>query len=143
MVKTSNFRIFTKKIFSQFIKFGLVGISNTLISTFIAFAVVFLLGETSTIAIFGNFSGFIVSVTNSFYWNNKYVFKNKTEKKEPIIFFKVIISYSFSLLISSLLIYYLVDQLHINPYIALISRLIVIVPINFLLNKYWAFRDIR
>jgi putative flippase GtrA len=31
--------------------------------------------------------------------------------------------------------------LHINPYIALISRLIVIVPINFILNKYWAFKD--
>ncbi|PKM79000.1 MAG: GtrA family protein [Firmicutes bacterium HGW-Firmicutes-13] len=143
MVKTSNFTIHTKKIFSQFIKFGLVGISNTLISTFIAFTIVFLFGKTSTIAILGNLCGFLVSVSNSFYWNNKYVFKNKTEKREPFIFFKVIISYSLSLFISSLLIYYLVDHLHVNPYIALISRLIVIVPINFLLNKYWAFKDIR
>lgn len=141
MLKTSNFRIYTKKIFSQFIKFGLVGISNTLISTFIAFTVVYLLGETSTIAILGNFCGFIVSVTNSFYWNNKYVFKNKTEKSESFIFFKVIISYSFSLILSSLLIYFLIDQLFINPYIALISRLIVIVPLNFLLNKFWAYKD--
>lgn len=143
MVKTSKFLISTKNIVSQFLKFGLVGISNTIISTFIAFIVVFLLGETSIIAILGNFCGFIVSVINSFYWNNKFVFKNKTEIKETNIIIKVFISYSFSLLLSSVIIYYLVDFLNINPYIALLSRLIVIVPVNFLLNKYWAFKDNR
>ena len=57
-------------VLCEFIKFGLVGISNTVIS-YVAYVVCVYVG----IHYFGaNAIGFVISVLNSFYWNNKYVF---------------------------------------------------------------------
>ena len=58
---------------SQFIKFGLVGLSNTAISYF-TYALCIYIGLHYFIA---NALGFVLSVLNSFYWNNKYVFACK------------------------------------------------------------------
>jgi len=128
-------------ILRQFVKFGIVGISNTFISTSIAFLIVYIFGDRSQIAIIGNFIGFVASVFNSFFWNKKYVFTRRTENNQKFLFSKVVITYSISLLLSSIFIFVLVDVLFFSSYIALLLRLLIIVPINFLLNKYWAFKD--
>lgn len=126
-----------KRIVVQFVKFGFVGISNTAISL-ITYYVLVWLGCSYILA---NTAGFLLSVVNAFYWNNKYVFTNKTENSMVKAFGKVFFSYLGSFCISTVLITVMVEILHISEYIAPILRLVVTVPINFVVNKLWAFRD--
>lgn len=126
-----------KKLAAQFMKFGMVGASNTLISLacyygFLALGCHYLVGNTI---------GFLASVVNAFYWNNRLVFKEKQETSMVRAFIKVFLSYLGSFLLSTALIWIMVELLHISDKIAPILRLLVTIPLNFILNKLWAFRD--
>ena len=63
----------------QFVKFGIVGVSNTVISYVINVLVLLAMKPmgVSWDYFVGNIVSFILSVLWSFYWNNKYVFKIK------------------------------------------------------------------
>ncbi len=134
--------------FMQFVKFGIVGVSNTVIS--------YLIYVVSLIAFkkFGWFSScdylvsqivaFILSVLWSFYWNNKMVFIVKEGQKRNMwkALLKTYVSYSFTgLFLNSILIVLWVRVLGISEFLAPIINLLISVPINFLINKFWAFRD--
>lgn len=123
------------KIIIQFIKFGIVGVSNTLISLLIYYALIYF----NINYIVANTFGFIVSVLNSYYWNSKYVF-DKSDKGhlKPVI--KTFISYGITFILSTILLIIMVDYLNISQIIAPILNLIITIPLNFLLNKFWAFK---
>ena len=125
------------KLFQQFIKFGLVGVSNTIISLGIYYLLVYL----NIHPVIANAVGFIVSVINSFFWNNKFVFVEKTEYNNKKAFVKVFVSYGVSFILSTVLIELFVDVLHISKYLAPILRLLVTIPLNFFMNKLWAFKE--
>ncbi len=59
----------------QFIKFRSVGFFNTVLALLLYYCVVFLGGHY----MLANTVGWIVSVMNAYYWNDKYVFKNNTQ----------------------------------------------------------------
>lgn len=123
------------KLIIQFIKFGIVGVSNTLISLLIYY----LLIHFKTNYIVANTIGFIVSVLNSYYWNNKFVFKKSDDGNlKPII--KTFVSYGITFVLSTILLVIMVDYLNISQIIAPILNLIITIPLNFLLNKFWAFK---
>lgn len=125
----------TKNNIYQFIKFGLVGCSNTVISLAIYYVLVYF----KINYIIANIVGFIVSVLNAYYWNSKYVFKsNNNNKKSKII--KTYCSYGLTFLLSNGLLYFQVDILGISKIIAPIVSLLVTIPTNFLLNKFWTFK---
>jgi putative flippase GtrA len=135
---TSIFRKYRATLW-QFIKFGIVGFSNTLIS-YVIYSILVYFGVDYLI---GNIVGFIVSVLNSFYWNNKYVFKNNAENKISVlkVLIKVFVSYGFTgLILNSILLVIWVDIIGISEYLAPVLNLIITIPINFLLNKLWAFK---
>lgn len=131
----------------QFFKFGIVGLSNTVFSYVIY--VITLLGFQA-MGVFGNIDylvsqviTFILSVLWSFYWNNKYVFKDKDTGHRNIIqaLMKTYISYGFTgLFLNSILAVLWVQVLGIHKMIAPILNLLINVPINFLMNKFWAFK---
>jgi putative flippase GtrA len=125
----------------QAIKFGIVGISNTLISM----AVYYLCLALGIHYIAANVLGFIVGTINAYFWNNKYVFKKQENEvrdtKKSVI--KVFISYGFTLGLSTILLAFWVDGLHISDKIAPVLNLLVTIPVNFVLNKFWAFRGER
>ena len=111
--------------FLQFIKFGIVGVSNTVIS-YVLYTVS-LLGFRKC----GLFAGidyliaqvisFILSVLWSFYWNNKAVFVLKEGEQRSVwkALLKTYVSYSFTgLFLNSLLIWLWVDVMHISEFIA-------------------------
>lgn len=128
-----------KESLIQLIKFGLVGVSNNVIY-YIVYAVSVGLGAHYQLA---NICGFVVSVLNSFYWNNKYVFKKEEGEERSIIrsLIKTFISYGFTeLVVSAGLLFIWVDVVHISEYVAPIINLCITVPFNFLMNKFWAFR---
>lgn len=126
-----------QKLAKQFFKFGMVGVSNTLISLGCYYILVYL-GVNYLLA---NAVGFLVSVCNSYFWNSRFVFKEKTESSGIRAFAKVFISYGISFCLSSVLMILFVQVLSISEYIAPILRLIFTIPLNFVVNKLWAFKE--
>lgn len=149
------FRVIKKELtnetfesFMQFVKFGIVGVSNTLIS-YILYALSLLAFQK-----YGFFVGydyfvsqiisFALSVLWSFYWNNKMVFTIGDGEHRSIwkALLKTYVSYSFTgLFLNSLLLALWVQVFHISEFVAPIINLLVSVPINFLINKFWAFKS--
>ena len=92
----------------------------------------------------GNVISFVISVAWSFYWNNKLVFTKK--EGEVRVWWKALLktyaSYAFSgLILSSILSWIWIKVLGVSSFIAPLINLIVTVPINFLMNKFWAFGE--
>lgn len=133
--------------FLQFVKFGIVGVSNTIIS-YVLYAGCLLIFRGIGILpgidyIVAQVIQFILSVLWSFYWNNKYVFELKKGEKRSLwkSLLKTYVSYSFTgLFLSSILLVLWVQILGISEFIAPIINLLISVPLNFIINKFWAFK---
>lgn len=130
----------------QFVKFGIVGVSNTVISYVINVLVLLVMKpmDVSWDYFVGNIVSFILSVLWSFYWNNKYVFTLEEGKSRSIgkALFKTYVSYGFTgIILNNILSWIWVSVLCISKYIAPIINLVASVPINFFMNKLWAFRE--
>lgn len=130
----------------QFIKFGIVGLSNTIIGYTIYAITLFVLRRlgimTSCDVYFAQFVMFLLSVAWSFYWNNRFVFVNNSDRKNNVLIMlmKSYISYAFTgLLLSEVLLAIWVGVLRINGFIAPIINLFVTVPLNYVLQKRWVF----
>lgn len=127
---------FNRKTWLQFIRFGLVGVSNTVIN--LAFYYLFFYIEAS-LYMAGYMIGFFVSVFNSYFWNNRYVFHGeKGGFWKPLL--KTYAAYGGSFLLSSGLLYAQVQWLSVSRSIAPLVCLLVTIPLNFLVNKFWTFR---
>lgn len=133
--------------FMQFVKFGIVGVSNTAVSYIIywlsltAFQKLEVLPNTDYLV--AQFIGFLLSVLWSFYWNNKYVFKKGEGEQRSIwkALFKAYVSYAFTgIFLNSIMSVLWVEVLDISKLLAPIINLLVSVPLNFFMNKLWAFR---
>lgn len=123
----------------QFIKFGLVGVSNTLVSMTCYYVVLFINEKWYMI---GSILGTVLSIANAFYWNDKYVFKNSNNDKKSKLkrLGKTYISYGGTSILSNLLLYLEVSIFAINKTIAPIVNLIITIPLNFIINKIWTFK---
>lgn len=148
----------------QFIKFGIVGLSNTLISQ-IVYMVLIAFGAHYIAA---SVAAFIISVLNAFFWQNKFVFK-ADENKEQRVWWKVLLktyaAYAFTgLLLNNLLLIMWIEVIKIEQFtqpltdlvnglginisnadmavdLAPILNIVVNVPINFVINKFWAYKQ--
>ena len=130
-----------KSTIMQFIKFGIVGVSNTLISLGVYYVCVNVFHLHHQLA---NFLGFVVGVVNSSFWNSRYVFKmgrRRTFFEHLKTFARTVAGYGLtSYLLGAVLLWLWVDKLHISENIAPLINLCITVPLNFLVNKFWAFR---
>ena len=118
----------------QFVKFSVVGLSNTVISLFVYY--LFLWLEFNYLI--ANTLSWVISVFNAFYWNNKYVFKNENTWLKALI--RTYLSYGFSFILGSVLLALLVELFHVAQELAPLAVLVVTIPLNFLMNKFWTFR---
>lgn len=118
----------------QFLKFAIVGLSNT----FIALAVYYVLIYISCNYLIANTIAWIISVFNAFYWNNKYVFKNENTWLKALL--KTYLSYGVSFLLGTFLLYVFVEVCLFNTKIAPLLTLILTIPLNFIMNKFWTFK---
>jgi len=133
--------------FMQFVKFGLVGVTNTILSYLLYVVSLLLFRKSGWLTkydyLVAQIIAFVISVAWSFYWNNRVVFTIEDGKERSIwkALIKTYISYSFTgLFLSSVLLYIWVSVLHISEFLGPILNLVISVPVNFLINKYWAFR---
>lgn len=148
MEKIKNAKL--KETIIQFIKFGIVGGINTVLSygiTNLCYYVFHLHEQVS------NLIAFVITVFISFVLNGKFVFNKQMEKDankekeetkqngfwKPL--FKVYASYSITgIFLSALLLFIEEQKLGIPHYIATLMNLVVTVPLNFILNKFWAYK---
>ena len=131
----------------EFIKFGIVGLSNTIVS-YVLYTVALLLFQNGNLFhgidyIVAQVFSFLVSVLWSFYWNNKMVFVQENQNRSLLkTLIKTYISYSFTgLFLNSFLLVIWVNVFGISEFVAPIISLLINVPLNFVINKFWAFKS--
>lgn len=135
-----NNKVELKKIIIQFIKFGMVGAVNTILSYAITNGCYYLLHWHEQVS---NIIAFIITVFISFMLNGKFVFNMNEEKRsfwKSLL--KVYASYSITGLFLTAGLLYIEEQIFGIPhYIATLMNLIITIPVNFILNKFWAYND--
>ena len=126
----------------QFLLFVLVGCSSAFISFGIYSVLVFLGGHY----VVSNAFAFVLSVLNSFLWNRNFVFKkNSNERRSELgTLLKTFIVYGFTgLLLQSFLLFLFIDCFSVSKYFSQILCIAINMPLNFLLNKFWAYKAER
>lgn len=125
-----------KEVLVQFIKFGIIGASNTVISTAIYYVFVWIDPDLYFI---GNLVGWVVSVFNSFFWNNRFVFKN-SEFSWWKKLLRTYLAYGGSFIVGSITLAIMVSGLGVSEWLAPWINMVITIPLNFILNKFWAFK---
>jgi putative flippase GtrA len=124
-----------KETGKQFFKFGLIGVSNTLLSLAVYYTLVFLgLHYIAAYTV-----GFCLSVLNSYYFNSNYVFQRSTQSRLAS-FTKSFLTYVSTFAIGTFFLYLMVNNLHISDKIAPLINLTFTVPTNFIIHRFWVFR---
>lgn len=118
----------------QFVKFGIVGVLNVLVSLGIYYLFVY----AGMHYILANTLGYGASILNAYFWNSRKVF-NERQDNEFKALVKTFVVYGLSFLLSSMLLYLQVDMLGMSDKVAPVISLIITIPINFFMNKYWIY----
>jgi putative flippase GtrA len=129
----------------QFVKFGLVGVTNTAVSYVINILVLKLLQpyHLSWDYVAGNVVAFVLSVLWSFYWNNKYVFRKGEGQTRNLgrALLKTYVAYGLTgIVLANALSYVWINVFGVSKYVAPLINLVISIPLNFIINKFWAFR---
>ena len=129
----------------QFVKFGLVGVTSTAVSYGINILVLKLLQpyHLSWDYVAGNVVAFVLSVLWSFYWNNKYVFRKGEGQKRNLgkALLKTYVAYGLTgIVLANVLSWVWINVFGISKYVAPLVNLVISIPLNFIINKFWAFR---
>ena len=132
--------------FVQFIKFGLVGVSNTLISyvvEMLCYYVLFtgMVNEQVKIVL-TTLLAFVISVTNSFILNNRFVFraeKKQTPGQIAKAYGKTVLCYALTGIVLAPILRLWLVGMGIPYWAASLMSLVVTIPLNFVMNKFWAF----
>ena len=131
-----------KKLLVQFVKFGLVGLLNTLVSWSIYYLTLWIHED---LYMFGSFAGTALGIANAFFWNDRFVFKGaETDRNTKLKRLgKTYVSYGGTSLLSMGLLWIEVECFGVAKFFAPIINLLVTVPLNYLINKFWTFHDER
>lgn len=150
----------------QFLKFALVGVSNVIVSEGVYAVLIFFRMHYLP----ASFIGFSLSVLNAYYWSSRYVFQER-EGGEKRVWWKVLgktyIAYLWGYLVSAVLLVFWIDIVKIGRFLEPLGEwfagrgiekldaqflgnllaaglnLLLTVPMNFVINKYWAYRQKR
>ncbi len=159
-----------KQSVGQFLKFGLVGVSNTLIN-YLVYVIFVALGAHYAVA---NTFGFLISVLNAYFWGSRFVFKEDKTKEKRVwwqVLLKTYASYALGFVLNTLLLAFWIDLVHVGQYFGFVGsaagafsnifpflpeqmsddeiskitapvlNMFVTIPINFVINKFWAYRQ--
>lgn len=128
-------RLFSKETIVQAVKFGLVGVMNTLITL----AVIFILMKVFHLSYkWSNVIGYIIGLINSFIWNKKWTFKSTGNSIRELLVFAAVFGVCYGLQFLFLL--FLVEQRGISEDWAQPLAMILYTGLNFLLNKLLTFK---
>lgn len=120
----------------QLIKYGLVGISNTLITAAVIWLMMKIAGCSDVLS---NITGYAAGVLNSFVLNKQWTFKSAAGWAGSAIRFGLVFGICYLLQLGLLL--YLNKTLTIDPYYNQLIAMVFYTLINFLMNKYYTFKE--
>ena len=118
----------------RFVKFGMVGVINTLVN----WIIFFILNALGMYYILANIIAYILGTVNSYLWNTLWVFKYK-DKASTETTIKFIILNLIGLGLNTGLLYVLVDLCNLNKFIGLVTTTAIVMIINYIVNKLWVF----
>ena len=127
------------EVFWQFFKFGIVGVSNTAVSMGCYYLILWINPDWYIV---GSIVGTIVSIFNAFVWNDLFVFTGNPKDFRSVVkrLGKTYVSYGGTSLLSTVLLWLEVSLFGVSKVIAPIVNMLVTIPLNFLINKFWTFR---
>lgn len=125
------------RVWRQFIMFVLVGFSNTFVLLVFYYIVLFTAG--SEYYILGQTVGYIAGIINSYFWNSRFVFSSGSNG--AMSFIRMCICYGLTYVIQILALYLMIDVAGISDIVAPIVAVIITTPINYIMNKLYAFHD--
>lgn len=128
-------RVLRAPVIAQFVKFGLVGVSNTLITLLVYTLLLNVLGVWYVAA---SALGFAVGAVNGFLWNRAWTFKGHVgDSLTPVRWFVV---QGCGLLVNSALIYLFVDGAGMGKLVGQGVTIVIVTVLTFLANRSWTFR---
>ena len=122
-------------MYINIIKFSIVGVSNTLLN----FVIFILLNNIGINYILASIIAYSISIINSYFWNSRLVFKYDNKNKKSILI-KFIILNLIGLSINAVLMATLVGVLAIKKIVAMFIVSLLVMCINYILNKIWVFK---
>lgn len=127
-----------RKEIIQFFKFGLVGLSNSAVLLLVYYTVTAIWPSRYLL---GNTLGWVLSVANAFWWNNRFVFQRKEKGAGAVLkrLAKSYLSYGATFLISQGLLYLELEIWGVSNWLAPIINIVITTPFNFIVNKFWTF----
>ena len=124
----------------RFIKFGCVGVVNTLVDYAVYALVIGVFGKEHYLI--ANLLGFVAGTLNAYFMNGRFVFHREDGQanrgKRQLL--RTFLGYGVTFLLSEGLLKLWVDGFGINEYLAKLMNLCVTVPLNYIINKLWTFR---
>ncbi|MBP1744593.1 MAG: GtrA family protein [Firmicutes bacterium] len=120
--------------FIQFIKFSIVGASNTIL-TLLAYSLLVYFGVYYVAA---NIIGYSIGVLNSYFWNSRWVFTQTASGKSTV--YKFVCVNLIVLCLTTGILFALVTFMNGNEYLSQIAATVVGLGINYVLNKIWTFK---
>jgi putative flippase GtrA len=123
------------KILKQAVKYGVVGVGNTLLSLFIIWIMMKVLGYSGIVS---NVAGYAAGVLNSFIWNKQWTFKSSDAWAGSAIRFGIVFGVCYLLQLGILI--HLNANLSIDPYYNQVIAMVFYTVANFLMNKYFTFK---
>jgi len=122
------------KTFFQLVKFGFVGVINTLVTL----GIIFLTTELLGIQIYaGNFLGYACGVTVSFFLNKNLTFQSSGQSLKKAILFLMVFGFCYLIQV------FVLTMAREHGFSKMVSQLLgmlVYTPLSFLLNKTITFR---
>ncbi|MDR1046309.1 MAG: GtrA family protein [Treponema sp.] len=120
----------------QFLRFGIVGFFNTVLSLAIYY---FFIWINPDLYLLGSISAFIITAAIAYILSRKFVFPDGRETAGRSLV-KALIAYSFSFIFANGLLVLQVEVIHVSKVLAPILNLFVTVPLNFTINKFWTYK---
>ena len=120
----------------KLIRFSIVGVGNTLVNC----GIFFILNAFGVYYIISNIIAYIIATINSYIWNSLWVFKygQGLDINTSVKFF---ILNLVGLTANTTIMYILVDILNLNKFMALVLASVVVVIMNYTINKLWVFKE--
>jgi putative flippase GtrA len=122
-------------IVAQFVKFGVVGVSNTLLSL-VVYAV--LLKGFGVWYLAASAIGFAVGMVNGFLWNRRWTFRDHVGDALTPVRWGIV--QTCGLGVNEGLLYVLVNDAHLDKLLAQVCATGVVTVSTFLANRAWTFR---
>ena len=133
----------------KFIKFGLIGVLNTLVDFVVFYFMNRLIGDGPSVVLFGavlvlgpylsNTVSYIVANIHSFLWNKFWTFEKRQglSKGEVVRYICTSVGY---LAVSSACLAVCINLFHLSPMVSKIPTACVTIFYNYLMNKFWVFK---